>query len=80
MPTRLFTSFMMPNTESIVEEKICYWIDVVEDYDTVFEQKYPITPPSSTLEARKNFSYTKLDGTRFSAMPAEICGFEEISE
>lgn len=80
MATRLYTTFMMPNTEDILSEKIKYWVDVVEDYDEVFEQKYPLTPPSSTLEARQNFTFTKVEGGRFSAMASEICGFEEIVE
>ena len=80
MPTRLYTSFMMQNNEDVLQDKIAYWVDVVEDYDTVFNQKYPVAQPASTLEARQNFSYTKLDGGRFSVMPGEICGFEEIIE
>lgn len=78
MPTRIFTSFMLPNSEAF-EDKVRYWIDVVEDYDTVFNKVHPLQPPTSSLELRNNFFYTKLeDGLRFTCHPGNVCGFEEL--
>lgn len=80
MATRLYTSFPMPNDpDNPIDDKIKYWIDVMEDYDTVCNQVYPAQMPSSALETRQNFLFTKLDGTRFSSPAPNIHGFEEIS-
>lgn len=79
MPTRLFTAFMMPNDESVLEDKVKYWIDVEENYDRVFAMIYPINQPASNLELHASFRYTKLgDGRQFSCVPTQIMGFEEI--
>ena len=78
VPTRLYTSFMMPREDIVLEEKPSFWVDVVEDYDTVFEKVFPATAPSSNLEARQLCMYTKVSGGRFSTRVDSICGFEEI--
>lgn len=78
MATRLFTSFMMPG-DDVVDEKVRYWIDVAEEYDKVFDQIYPVTPDTSSLQARERFWYTKLeDGKRLAVHPSQILGVEEL--
>jgi hypothetical protein len=80
MPTRLFTSFMMPNNESLTEDRVKYWVDVQEDYEKVFDQVFPLQPAASSLEARERFWFTKLeDGQRFACNTGQIMGFEEIT-
>lgn len=79
MATRIFTSFCLPHADPLVTDRVQYWVDVEEEYDKVFEQLFPLQPASSSLEARENFWYTKLeDGMRFAVHPQQVCGAEEL--
>lgn len=53
-------------------------VDVVEDFDTVFEHIYPTQNPASNLEARSNFVYNKADGSgRVLIHPSNVSVVEE---
>lgn len=56
MSTRIITHNLGPDGPVTV--------DVEEDFDTVFGRIAPVTPPSSSLEARNNIVYTDLAGNR----------------
>ena len=78
MATRLYTNFDVQDPESFDEMKRRYFIDVSEDYDTVFQKIYPLNPPTSNLEAQACYHYTKPDGGRFACHPGQIISFEEL--
>lgn len=73
MTTRLTTHISGPN-----EHGVSWQIDVVEDWDTIFNRVFPITPPASSLEHRENMWYTKVDGGRIAIVPGNIYCFEEV--
>lgn len=57
---------------------LIYWVQ--DSFDTVFNHVYPITNPSSNLEAREHFEYTRHDGRRLALHPSMIGTFEEDPE
>ncbi len=53
---------------------------VTESYDAVVDKCYPITPPSSNLQAREQQQFTLHTGLRFCIPTHAILTFEETNE
>lgn len=54
-------------------------IELADDFDTVFNKCYPLTPPTSQLEHRYNCTFTLAEGGRCSFNPNAAFLIEEIT-
>jgi hypothetical protein len=54
-----------------------YRVIVKESFDEVYNRVAPISPPTSSLEARSNFVYTLDDDRRIFIAPGRIAFIEE---
>jgi hypothetical protein len=74
MMNRIITSFAPPREQGGHE------VFVKDDFDTIIEKLLPSRQPSSALEDRQRFLYTKADGDRAWIPPVAITYVGENEE
>lgn len=55
-------------------------ITVSEDFDAAFNKFYPLTPPSSSLQARENMVHSLVDGRRIAIQGAHVIYIEVAAD